>query len=60
MELNDKQFIAAFNSGYLLMEFEPQMFASMLNGIKPMDSNISEMMPIQKEFELPKEKNPLK
>ena len=52
IELNEKQFIAGFNSGYLLAVYEPQMLTSLLQNIKPVNSYISGMAFGQKEFEL--------
>jgi len=52
MELNEKQFIAGFNSGYLLAEYEPVLLTSLLSNISPINSYISGMSFGQKEFEL--------
>lgn len=52
MEINEKQFIAGFNSGYLLAEFEPQVLTTLLKDIKPVNSYISGLSLGQKEFEL--------
>ncbi len=54
MELNEKQFITGFNSGYLLAEFEPQMLTNLLEQIRPINSYISGMTFGRKEFELNK------
>ncbi|MBK6544239.1 MAG: hypothetical protein IPO78_10095 [Saprospiraceae bacterium] len=59
MELNEKQFIAGFNSGYLLAEYDPQLLTSLLKNIQPIDSYISGMSFGQKEYELGLVKNHL-
>lgn len=51
MELNEKQFIAGFNSGYLLAKFEPNLSTSLLNKISPVNSYISGMIFGQKQWE---------
>lgn len=52
MELNEKQFIAGFNSGYILAEFEPKILTSLLHGIQPINSYLSGMSSGQKEYEM--------
>jgi len=52
MEINDKQFIKGFNSGYILAKFEPQMLNLLLKSLKPVSSYISGMRFGQKEYEL--------
>jgi len=57
MELNEKQFIAGFNSGYLLARYEPQMLTVLLNNIQPINSYISGLTYGQQEYELEQTKN---
>ncbi|MBK7737546.1 MAG: hypothetical protein IPI45_07190 [Saprospiraceae bacterium] len=52
MELNEKQFIAGFNSGYILAEFEPQLLTALLKEIRPVNSYIYGLSFGQKEYEL--------
>jgi hypothetical protein len=52
MEINEKQFIAGFNSGYILAEHEPQLLTSLLSNIKPLTSYLSGMLFGQHEYEL--------
>lgn len=52
MELNEKQFISGFNSGYLLAQYEPEMLTSLLTRISPVNSYISGMGYGKKEYEL--------
>ena len=59
MELNEKQFISGFNSGYLLARYEPEMLTSLLNQISPVNSYISGMTYGKKEYELELQTNQL-
>lgn len=59
MELNEKQFISGFNSGYLLAQYEPEMLTSLLNQISPVNSYISGMTYGKKEYELELQTNQL-
>jgi len=59
MEINEKQFISGFNSGYLLAKYEPQMLTALFNYIQPMNSYISGLSYGQKVFELEEIKNHL-
>jgi hypothetical protein len=52
MELNEKQFITGFNSGYLLAKYEPKMLTALLKSIQPINSYISGMSLGQQEYEL--------
>ncbi|MBK6545809.1 MAG: hypothetical protein IPG12_11130 [Saprospiraceae bacterium] len=52
MEINEKQFIAGFNNGYLLAQHEPKMLTDLLINIQPINSFISGLTFGQKEFEL--------
>lgn len=58
-ELNEKQFISGFNSGYLLAQNEPDMFTSLLTQISPINSYISGMNYGKKEYELELQTNQL-
>ncbi|HRG33568.1 MAG: hypothetical protein WBP33_07570 [Saprospiraceae bacterium] len=60
MELNEKQFINGFNSGYLLAKYEPQMLTTLFNNIQPMNSYISGLYFGQQEFELEQTKNQIR
>ncbi|MGB5023763.1 MAG: hypothetical protein WBO44_00360 [Saprospiraceae bacterium] len=51
MELSEKQFIAGFNSGYILAKYEPQMLTALMKSIQPINSYISGMSFGQKEYE---------
>lgn len=51
MELNEKQFIAGFNSGYILAKHEPTMLTSLLKDISPNTSYVQGMSSGQKEYE---------
>lgn len=59
MELNEKQFITGFNTGYLLAEYEPQILTELLKRIQPINSYISGVSFGQKEFELDQTKTHL-
>lgn len=59
MELNEKQFIAGFNNGYLLAEHEPKILTTLLKGIQPINSYISGLSFGQKEYELMQSKSHL-
>lgn len=59
MELNEKQFIFGFNSGYLLAQYEPEMLTSLLTRISPVNSYISGMTFGKKEYELELQTNQL-
>ncbi|HRG68438.1 MAG TPA: hypothetical protein PLS73_06295 [Saprospiraceae bacterium] len=52
MELNEKQFISGFNSGYLLAKFEPLILSALLKNIQPINSYVSGILSGQKEYEL--------
>ncbi len=52
MEINEKQFIAGFNSGYLLTKYELVLVISILKNINPVNSYISGMTYGQKEYKL--------
>lgn len=52
MELNEKEFIAGFNSGYLIAEYEPLILTALLKQIHPINSYIYGMSLGQKEYEL--------
>jgi hypothetical protein len=51
MEMNKKKFITGFNAGYILAEFEPQILASLLKNINPINSYISGLLLGEKEFQ---------
>ena len=51
MEINEKQFIAGFNSGYILAEHEPNMLSILLKNVQPVNSYISGMTNGQKMYE---------
>ena len=51
MEINEKQFIAGFNSGYILAEHEPNMLSILLKHVQPVNSYISGMTNGQKMYE---------
>ncbi len=59
MELNEKQFISGFNSGYLLAQYEPEMLTSLLTQIRPENSYISGMTFGKREYELELQTNQL-
>lgn len=59
MELNERQFIAGFNSGYLLAQHEPEMLTALLSQLRPLNSCISGMSWGQKEYELEQTKSNL-
>lgn len=59
MEINDKQFIAGFNSGYLLAEYEPDIITSILKDVQPTMSYISGMSFGQREYDLEQSKSQL-
>jgi hypothetical protein len=59
MELNEKQFISGFNSGYLLAQYEPEMLTSLLTQIRPVNSYISGMNYGKKEYEIELQANQL-
>lgn len=59
MELNENHFIAGFNSGYLLAEYEPQMLNALLKNAQPANSYISGISFGQKEYELEQTKSQL-
>jgi len=40
VELNEKQFITGFNSGYILAKYEPQMLTALLKDIRPINSYV--------------------
>lgn len=52
MNLNENQFTAGFNAGYLLAEYEPKMLTVLLKEIQPENSYITGMSSGQKEYEL--------
>jgi hypothetical protein len=52
MELNEKQFIIGFNSGYLLAKYEPEILTNLLAKINPINSYIFGMNSGKKEYEL--------
>ncbi|MBK8245101.1 MAG: hypothetical protein IPK88_16865 [Saprospiraceae bacterium] len=52
MEINEKQFIAGFNSGYLLTKYELDLLNSILKNINHVNSYISGMTYGQKEYKL--------
>ncbi|MBK7800064.1 MAG: hypothetical protein IPJ53_13255 [Saprospiraceae bacterium] len=52
MELNEKQFISGFNSGYLLAEYEPQILTVLLKNTQTVNSYLSGMSCEKKEYEL--------
>ncbi|MBP8892564.1 MAG: hypothetical protein KBH09_09420 [Saprospiraceae bacterium] len=56
MELNEKQFTAGFNSGYLFAKYELSLLTSILKNINPVNSYISGMNYGKKEFELEQSK----
>lgn len=56
MEIDEKLFTIGFNSGYCLAKFEPQVLASLLRNIRPLNSFIVGMASGQKEYELGKVK----
>ncbi|MBK7694834.1 MAG: hypothetical protein IPP06_14485 [Saprospiraceae bacterium] len=51
MEINEKQYIAGFNSGYLLAEYESRMITILLKDVHPINSYISGMTNGQKKHE---------
>jgi len=59
MKLNEKQFTAGFNSGYLLAEYEPQLLTALLKEIRPVNSYVSGMSFGQKEYVLEQTKSHL-
>lgn len=59
MELNEKKFIAGFNSGYLLAKYEPQMLTVLLKSVQPINAYIAGISFGQKEYELGKSKSHL-
>ncbi|MBV6474142.1 MAG: hypothetical protein JPMHGGIA_02446 [Saprospiraceae bacterium] len=59
MELNEEQFIAGFNSGYLLAQYEQEVLTSLLTQISPVNSYISGMTYGKKEYELTLQTNQL-
>jgi hypothetical protein len=59
MEVNEKQFIAGFNNGYLLAEYEPQILNSILQNIKPDNSYVFGLTFGQKEYDFRKDQNHL-
>lgn len=52
MEINERQFIKGFNSGYFLAKYEPEIINVILKGISPVNSYISGMVNGRKKFEL--------
>lgn len=52
MEINEKQFIAGFNSGYTLAKHEPTLLTSLLKDISPVTSYTQGMSSGQKEYEI--------
>lgn len=59
MELNEKQFIAGFNNGYILAKYESPLITTVLKSIRPINSYISGMTCGQKEFESEQARNQL-
>ncbi|MBK9107370.1 MAG: hypothetical protein IPM92_03050 [Saprospiraceae bacterium] len=59
MELNEEQFIAGFNSGYLLAQYDQEVLTSLLTQISPVNSYISGMTYGKKEYELTLQTNQL-
>lgn len=59
MEINEKQFIAGFNNGYLLTEHEPNMITILLSDVQSINSYLTGMSFGQKEYELELTKNRL-
>jgi hypothetical protein len=59
MEINETQFIAGFNVGYLLAEFEPQILNTVLKKIQPINSYLTGISFGRKEFELEQSKSQL-
>jgi hypothetical protein len=52
MELNETQFMAGFNSGYLLAQHEPLLLLTLLKNIKSTTSYIYGMSSGKQEFEI--------
>lgn len=59
MELNEKQYTAGFNSGYILAKHEPTLLRSLLKEISPTTSYLRGMSSGQKEYEIEFTKNRL-
>lgn len=57
MELNEKQFTAGFNSGYILAQYEPKLLINLLKNIHPVTSYIYGMTSGLKEYEIDLTKN---
>ncbi|MBK7357723.1 MAG: hypothetical protein IPI45_13735 [Saprospiraceae bacterium] len=51
MELNEKQFVSGFNSGFVLAEHEPAMLNILLTNIRPTNSYITGLQSGQKEYQ---------
>jgi hypothetical protein len=51
MELNEKQFIAGFNTGYLLAEYEPSLLDSITKNLPLVNSFILGLNRGQKEYQ---------
>ncbi len=51
MEYNEKQFIAGFNTGYILAKYEPEMLITLSKVIQPINSYMYGMSYGRKEFE---------
>jgi hypothetical protein len=57
MELNEEQFIAGFNSGYLMAIYEPRILGTILKDIRPINSYILGLSSGQREYDLLQTKN---
>jgi len=55
MEQDEKQFVAGFNSGYLLAKFEPTIISNLLKNSHPLTTYIQGLTSGQQEYFIERE-----